>query len=309
MESKEKEQVELSQEEQAKVFDNMQDIFSNNSFVDEEGIEQEKKVESKEDSVEQKEEFAKQSQAEAENEIIKETKSNTLVDISELPDDMKDYYLASKEEGFDKEKYYEQKQRENNILNLSDVDFMKNYYKSNYGKSEEKPTGLTDEEIAEDISKMSRLQLKAESEKLRGQLVEYLNTKKTERLSKIPSSKYDSKEYLERIENTITKNKEVKNVFGLDISDAKGQVDEAFRQYNKLNPETGKTPLQEMLEDDDMRYNVVALINTSKLAKGKLSEMKEKIKSDIIKKLGIEPEGEGGLAMGSTGEFNPDIFV
>jgi hypothetical protein len=58
-----------------------------------------------------------------------------------------------------------------------------------------------------------------------------------------------------------------------------------------------------------MRYNVVALINTSKLAKGKLSEMKEKIKSDIINKLGIEPEGEGGLAMGSTGEFNPDIFV
>lgn len=305
-----KEQEQLSQEEQQKVFDDMAAIFGNDISTEEEFVSEEttQKIETEQKPDVKTNDVSKETTDKVETE---NKPKSTLVDLAELPDNIKDYYLASKEEGFDEQKYYQERQKENELLSLNDKDFMIRYYKSNFGKTEQKPDGLTDEEIIDDISKMPRLQLKTEAEKFKGQLAEYLNTKKQERLNKISTNKYDSKEYLERIENTIKKNKDVKDAFGIELSDAeKVHADEAFRQYNKPNPETGKTPLQEMLEDDDMRYYVTALINTGKSGiKGKLSDMKEKIKSDIIKKLGIEPEDQGGIAIGQSQDFDPNVFI
>lgn len=237
-----------------------------------------------------------------------------MVNINELPEEIQDYYISSKEENFDKEKYTSEINRQKNLLSLDDKSFYELYIKSNFAKTEQNPDGLTEEEISNEVKNLSPLQLKLKVSELKKELETHFNNKRKERLSSINKPKeVNIEEYNKNIELVIEKNKDVKESFGYNFNDEvkKKVADEAYRQWNQVDTKTGKTKLDLALENEELRYKVIAILNQGEdNIKGDISELKESIKSSIIKKLGIEAKDlSGGSATGMSAEFNPNVFV
>jgi hypothetical protein len=240
------------------------------------------------------------------------TKKSGAINISELPEDLQELILASQNEGFDYQKYNERKSKQKEIQELPAKDFLSLYYKSMYGKTEQNPNGLTDEEIQEEISTYSPMQIKIQHNNL---LSEYNKTVEQERAkvkeqlqsTKTIITKEEQENLTKNINETIERNKDKKEIAGVPLSEADVKVlPEFFKSIVSVNSETGTTPLDDMLQDDDFLYEVAGVIYKMKQGgfKKEISDMKESIKQNIFDKLGLTPEGTGTGVTSMTNDFD-----
>lgn len=241
------------------------------------------------------------------------TTQEGIINITELPDEMQDYILASRQPDFDKEKYIAEKNKRETLFSMNDRDFYETYLKANYLKTEDNPDGLTEEELAEELTKMSPLQLKTTTTQLRQELRQYFDKEKEARkMAKINYAEFNNKELETLGSQTIERNKDKMEYFGIPLKEnEKKEVDEAYKEWIKVK-ENGKSLLQEHLENDDVLYQVVALLHKGETGvKGKLTEIKESVKESIIKRLGLEPldTGGGNASSRSTTDFNPNVLI
>jgi len=240
------------------------------------------------------------------------TKKPGTINISELPEDLQELILASQNEGFDYQKYNERKSKQKEIQELPAKDFLSLYYKSMYGKTEQNPNGLTDEEIQEEISTYSPMQIKIQHNNL---LSEYNKTVEEERAkvkeqlqsTKTIITKEEQESLTKNINETIERNKDKKEIAGVPLSEADVKVlPEFFKSIVSVNSETGTTPLDDMLQDDDFLYEVAGVIYKMKQGgfKKEISDMKESIKQNIFDKLGLTPEGTGTGVTSMSNDFD-----
>jgi len=114
------------------------------------------------------------------------------------------------------------------------------------------------------------------------------------------------------VDEVIDRNKDMKEIFGIPITPSdKKVIDESFKEWTKVNKETGTSKIEEALQsDDDLLYKVVAIITQGELGlKGKISDLKESIKDSVIEKLGIKPENTGGGTSEQPLTVDPSILV
>ena len=232
---------------------------------------------------------------------VTDNKGNVL-NISDLPPEVQELIFASQQEGFDYQKYNERKNKQQEILNLPPKDFLKLYYQSMYGKTEENPNGLTDDEIDEEINSYTPMQLKVQHANL---LKEYYSNVEAQKAgvneqvktAKQNISKEKENELAANINSVIERNKDREEIAGVAFSEAdRKALPEFFKSVVSVDPKTNITLLDQMLKDDDFLYEVVGVIYKMQQGgfKKEINDMKESLKQSIFDKLGLTPEGIGG---------------
>lgn len=245
-----------------------------------------------------------------------ESSANDLtVNVRDLPEHIQDYIIASTEEGFDPATYYSESKRKDELLSLSPKEFYAAYLKASHLKTESNPNGVLESEadVTRELDRLSPLELKLKVDQMKEELSGYYDKKRQERLDKLPEARsFDKEGYTQSIEDTIIRNQGTTEFFGFQFNEVeKKEVDEAFRMYTEINPETGRALMHDLIEDDDMLYKVIALIHKGEGAfKSKINERVESVKQKIFDKLGLEPtDTGGGTTPGMPTKLDPNVFV
>jgi hypothetical protein len=240
-------------------------------------------------------------------------KANRMVDITKLPDEMQEYFVLSQQENFNKEEYLENKRIRNEVLSLDDKSFYKLYLEAIYKKD---GSGVTDEDIESEINSKSVLQLKSIVPQLKEdylkaveepikKLIEEYNAEK------LNWSDKEIESYKENINKVIERNKNIDKAFGLPLSQADKEVlPKVFEEYSTINPETNKSKLDQLLENEDLLYQVVAMIHFGgEEISGRITDIKEEVKTNILKKLGIKPDVGSGSGSDDLPSVSSSFFV
>ncbi len=238
-----------------------------------------------------------------------------MINLYDLPEDLQEYVVASREDNFDVDKFRADIKKRNDLLALGNKEFYEAYLRANHFKSEQNPDGVleTDEDVAKELARLSPLELKIKVNEMKQELRQHLDSKRKERLDKLASEPlFDEEEYKQSVEEVILRNNNVKEFFGFQFNEVeKKEIDEAFRTYTRIDPSTGKALIHDIIEDDDMLYKVIAFIHKGESGiKSKISERIELAKQKIMEKLGVEPtETGGGTIAGIPTRVNPDFFI
>ena len=210
----------------------------------------------------------------------------------------KDVLEASKDPNFDPDNFVQSKVKQKTYLDLPSKDFMKQHLKA---IAERDKTGWTDEDIETHINNKDKIQLDAEANSLKSQYKES-ESRQSEVQNKERASKLDE-EYKKietkranDISSLIERNKSVDEYFGVKFSEAeKTEFHKWLPDMLSVDKKTGSYPLMDYLRSDDNLMKIAAIVfKTEKGMKDYLSEVKEGKVSDLMKKLKLTPDTDGG---------------
>lgn len=211
---------------------------------------------------------------------------------------IEDYLIIKDKEGISFEEFVLKKIERQAIAKADDKTFMKHFLKLKIGKSEANPNGLSDEQIEDNVLKMEAsgvLELNANINRDNyQQLLQQADLAERD----LRQSRYDEKlslaqaNQLAMIDQLLEKKKEIKNVFGVEVSEAqRSEFHKAFKDLLSIDKETGVPKVHEYLSDDDTLHDVLFFMHLKK--QGALQEyitrIKENVKQTYIDKLQIEP--------------------
>jgi len=241
-----------------------------------------------------------------------------------------DYKKKKTEQGdkFSQEEYLKSKIIQQDISKMSDEDFLFAINKQKYGKTDNNPEGFDDDEIREDIQKMSKFQMR----ELRQNIVKTYNDLQEEQKSKNKAKlDEDFEKNVKIVDNNNSKlitnylkNIEGKsNIDGIEFSEAdlaqyKKDIPNMFK-VNVIKENDGKKVakieaqelLNDIFSDEDKSMTFLPLlwmIKNNKL-RGYTSSIKEKTKKQIIDKLDPNLGEPSGGNVGGSSEFNPKQFI
>jgi hypothetical protein len=209
------------------------------------------------------------------------------------------YLEASKQEGFDRDKFISSYNEENALLTMPSKDFLRTLYKKRNGKTEANPEGWTDADIDTRLSKMDRIEL--------DEVAESLKTKMKENLTKSTTSPEVIQKRIQIANDAIFKNVEdvavimskESNIGGIPhTQEDAAEFKEVFKQLAAINPETGKPRFTDFFSDDKNLYSSLYLMwkatNEKNGINSWLSDFKENFKAEILSKTKVNPSTQRG---------------
>ena len=237
----------------------------------------------------------------AENEhekFIEFLQSNLEPDTSKLHPFVKEIMDASQSPDFDPDKFLETKVKQKTFLDLPSKDFMKQHLKA---IAERDKTGWTDEDIDTHLAGKDKIQLdadanalKAEYKKIQDEQAGEFNKTRTAKMEEEFNTLQTKR--TNDITSLIERNKSVNDFYGVKFGEAE------IKEFHKWLPdmltiskETGSYPLMDYLRSDDNLMKIAAIVyKTEKGMRDYLSEVKEGTKSDLMQKLKLTPNVDGG---------------
>jgi hypothetical protein len=247
----------------------------------------------------------------AENEhekLIEFLRNNIEPDVSGFHPFVQEVIKAASAEDFDPATFVQQKVQSKSYLDLPSEEFMKLHLK-NYSEREKK--GWTDEDIENHIKGKDKIALDAEVTDLKGRYREYetqnAEVQKAEKI-KLAEAQYDKiiEDRNNKINTLIERNKTVNDYFGITFGEAELKDFHTWLpEMLKVSKESGTYPLADYLQSDDNLMKIAAVVyKTEKGMRDYLSDLKEGVKSDLMAKLRITPENDGGT-IAKTGGAQP----
>jgi hypothetical protein len=249
--------------------------------------------------------------------ITPETEKKVLLDFlsqaiepsyDDFPPELKEQIELHKKGVYNPDEYFKQRSPENDFTKLSDDDFLFALFKQEEGKSENNPDGLSDEEIKDDLSRMSRIEKKQLARARRNEILEkreqYRNAE-AERIKQVREKSYEeiNAKKIEMAQKVVNQHKEVTDYYGIEATpEEKAKFDKDFLEMIKINKETGTHKIAEMLNDDAVFYKTAFFLwKGEKGLKGYISDLKESVKKNIEEKIDpvLEP-GRGSTKLASA---------
>ena len=249
--------------------------------------------------------------------------------LGNTPEDdefVREYIAASKQEGFDKKQFLNAKTQESNISDLPARDLLFVVNKQQYGISDNNKEGLSDEEIIEDIDRMSAAEQKKQALIIKQNIKNYEIQQRSYAKQKMDEEFNGFYTKLEE-ENSTMINEYLKKTQGLNNIDGIefGQAD--ITQYRKELPEFTKrkivevngqkkaiseaeTLLNNILNDEQKTLGLLPFLWMLKhdKVKGYSSSLKEAAKEKIEKTLDNVRQPDRGQGIGVSDEFDESAF-
>ena len=227
--------------------------------------------------------------------------SNLEPNLEGVPEEAREIIELHRKGEYDPQEYFQKRSVEQGgIRNLPDKEFLFQMYKARDGKSDKNPDGLTDQEIREDLNKLSKLELRDKALNARTAVNRNIQERKQkeeqDRTQKMHEAieKYETerRKIASKVVNQLQGKKEA---FGIPIPEEdKKQFDEkGFWEMVKLNPKTGMNKVAELLSDDKVLYEVAYHLYKGNLS-GVISDAKEGVKKNIQDKLDRTLEHQKG---------------
>lgn len=246
----------------------------------------------------------------AENEhqkLIEFFQKNVEPDIENLHPFAKEVLKAASEENFDPNKFLESKVKQKTYLDLPNDEFLKLHLMN---IAERDKTGWTEEDILNHIEnkKKDKIGFDAEVNSLKGQYKEYENKLAADNeIAQKAKAKQEFETQIEKrnkdIATLIEQNKTVNDFFGIQYGEAElKEFHTWLPQMLQVDKETGSYPLLDYLRSDNNLLKVAAVVfRGEKGMKDYLADLKEGVKSDLMTKLRITPQNDGGTIVKNGG--------
>lgn len=226
--------------------------------------------------------------------------NETLQNQQQSSDPIISQWNKAKADGLDANQFIQQKVEQQQLLGLESKEFMTRLYRARNGKTEQNPSGYTDEAIQEHLNKMSPIELDEQATSYKAKLSETFNkaTPQSQSPEVISQQVETSNKEAEKIATKLFTDMSQRSEIGgmphtqADIDDFKP----VFTDMVMKNPETGKTRVQELLSNDKTLYDVLYAyhkMNGGGL-KTYLSQFKESYKAEILEKTGLRPNTTAG---------------
>lgn len=254
--------------------------------------------------------------------ITKENEGKMLLDFltenlqngeidENIPAAAKEIIELHKKGTFDEAEWIRQRQYRQNIESMSTDDVLFNAYKNEYGKTEENKDGYSDEEIKEFLGKKSKLEKDIEAKNIKeaykAHAAEVQNQSRAHYEQQMIKEIEIGNIEKEKIANQlITANVNKAEFLGVPFSKAETEeYNKFFRNAVKIDPKTGTSALYDLLQSDDVIYEIGAILwkGGSKAIKEKIAQAKNSTKEEIEKKLGVKAD----LKAASADEQNPQL--
>ncbi len=252
--------------------------------------------------------------------------STTLLGKDEEDDRfVRSYLQESAKEGFNKKEFFERITSEQNLDSMEPKDFLFVHYKNKLGLTENNPKGLTDEQIKDDIERLSAIELHDRYNTIKGQrdkeqktLIEKYQADQNEKwLSNY--NKFEEENKL-HVKTYVEKISTMRNVDGFEL----GEADK--KEFIKSLPDLVKRNIKEIdgrkiatSEAEDILYEITSTPEKSMMLlpllwmwkNGKLnnytSNIREQAKRDVDAKLSNTKLNFGSNAdFEGTGEIDVD---
>lgn len=226
--------------------------------------------------------------------------NDTLQKQQQSSDPLISQWNKAKTDGLDVNQFIQQKVEQQQLLGLEPKEFLTRLYKARNGKTEQNPTGYTDEAIQEHLNKMSPIEVDEQATAYKAQLGETFNKPTTQSQSPeiIAQQAEVSNKEAEKITTKLFTDMSQRSEIG-GIPHGQADIDDfkpVFTDMVMKNPETGKTRVQELLSDDKILYDVLYAYHkmSSGGLKTYLSQFKESYKAEILDKTGLKPNVTSG---------------
>ena len=210
-----------------------------------------------------------------------------------------EYLQASKQEGFSREKFLESYGEKFAMLNLPNKDFLMKVYEAKNGKSEENPNGWTKEDIETYLNKMSRIEIDEKAEAMKNSYRDSISKPTVDKeafTKRVNTANTAITDRVKKLSAIMSKEEDIGGIPHTKEDNEK--FTEFFTAVSKVNPETGKTAIQAMLNDDKILYKAMYLLwkaeGTEENIKSWISDFKESYKADVLNKAGVNQRRSGG---------------
>ena len=214
-------------------------------------------------------------------------------DLGDIPEEAKEIINLHKQGKYNSDEFFGKRSSSTDLKKLPDEEFLFRAYKNKNGKSEQNPTGWTDEDIRDFLSKKSKIELHELAENGRAQL-EQQEAQQKEKREELLQQKRDKEfefiqnQKIETAKKVVNQHKNTRSFLGiLELSpEEKAQYDKDFVEMLKMDKKTGMHKLGELLNDDSLIYEIGALLWKGKGGlKGYISNIKESVKKETEEKL------------------------
>ena len=230
---------------------------------------------------------------------------NVEPSLDDIPDDAKEIIELHKKGAYNPEEFFKQRSPQNDYTKLPDKEFLFTDYKIREGKSEKNEDGVTDEEIDEFLSKKTKLELREMARSRRDQITQARESAKQKEVEKITQTREQrfqetNENRIQAAQKVVNQHKDVREYYGIEFTPQEdAQFKKDFVEMVKLNKETGRDKIAEMLNDDTTYLRVAAMLwKGEEKLKGYMSDLKEGTKRSIEEKLdpALEP-GKGSTKL------------
>ena len=223
-------------------------------------------------------------------------------DLGDIPQEAKEIINLHKEGKYNPDDYFKNKSSTSDITKLPDEDFLFQTYKLKNGKSDDNPTGWTDEDIRDFLSKKSKIELHELAENGKRQIEDYRSKEKEKQQQFFQQKREKEFEFIqnqkiETAKKVVNQHKNTRNFFGIiELSpQEKAQYDKDFVEMLKMDKKTGMHKIGELLNDDSVLYEIGAVLWKGRDGlKGYISNLKETIKKETEDKLDPKLEEQRG---------------
>jgi hypothetical protein len=157
-----------------------------------------------------------------------------------------EYMEAKQRDGFDFKEFLNRKVSRESILEADDYTFMKHFMKERYGINDQRPNGMSDEQIEESVKKMDQsgilaLQANQNRDTYRNMLeqadraeADLRRSQENERMALIQANQQ------KLIDALFQRKAQLKDLYGMPVSEAqKREFQEAFKNLMAIDPQTG----------------------------------------------------------------------
>ena len=238
----------------------------------------------------------------------------TIIENTEYPGD-NDPFISAYMEAEDKNAFIDSYKNLQSIKKLAPDDGLRYIYKNEVDEKGERV--FTDEDIEEEIGKMSTLQKKREWNEYQRRI----DAHQKEEAGKI--SEQRKQEMLKNIDKIQEQRTSIANTLLAEedkITDINGipytpemreQFKKDFIELNKINPETGIPFFNEMLMDNNVLRDVIRAYSLFKdnRIKHHISATKEGNKKEVLEKTDLLPRSKSGVTRKSRGNTDNDYDV
>ena len=228
---------------------------------------------------------------------------------------MKEYVDAKSQSDFDLNKWLGDRSSKMSFMDQAPDVFMKNYLKANYGKTEKNPSGWDDSKIEEYVENMKNhgtIELDAMRYKREvQQALDKQSLKDNEQRQRQREFEYEESEKKRSttIESLIEKKKSQKDVWGIEMGEAKKkQFETDLVKMLAIDKETGTHSIHDAMMNDETLYDIAYMLwLKDKGMRSYITGIKEAAKDDVFAKTDLKPERVEGRITTPTA-INPELF-
>jgi hypothetical protein len=215
---------------------------------------------------------------------------------------LKEYLENSQNDDFNFHEFITKKANSMDIKRLPKKDAVIEGYKMIYGKSDDNPNGLTEEQIKKAVEDFDDIRLHKEYQEITDKVTTHQNE-----MTELQKVKYiqDTNKY---IDNFLETRGKIPNIAGVEVS--KADLEKHNKYFSELTKfdEKGQRPLLELFSDDNLLYELVYLAGENNL-KSLINKAKSSVKKTLEEKLSLRKGSKGTSARPSSKGPNWGSFV